>query len=155
MVNTYLFDWGDTLMIDFPNKYGKMCDWDRVQVVDGAKEVLEYLSKENKIYIVTGALESSELEIIKAFERVNLSQYISGYFCKENLGILKGSTKFLYAILEQLKIKKENAIVIGDSLTKDIQPANEIGIKTIWLSNDSRDNTSIQTKTITNLKELL
>lgn len=155
MVNTYLFDWGDTLMIDFPNQYGKMCDWNRVAEVDGAKEVLEYLSKENQIYIVTGALESSEREIIKAFERVNLSQYISGYFCRENLGILKGSTQFLYAILKKLKLKKENVIAVGNSISQDIQPANEIGIKTIWLCPQRFDSTSKTIRTITSLRELL
>ena len=24
----YLFDWGDTLMTDFPDASGKMCDWE-------------------------------------------------------------------------------------------------------------------------------
>ncbi|TOF26880.1 hydrolase, partial [Vibrio parahaemolyticus] len=36
MSKVYLFDWGDTLMIDFPDQIGKMCDWVNVQAVNGA-----------------------------------------------------------------------------------------------------------------------
>ncbi|MBD1571604.1 HAD family hydrolase, partial [Aliivibrio sp. S10_S31] len=28
MRKAYLFDWGDTLMVDFPNTQGKMCNWE-------------------------------------------------------------------------------------------------------------------------------
>jgi len=45
MIDVYLFDWGDTLMVDFPGVPGKMCNWDVVEAVDGAKEALEHLSK--------------------------------------------------------------------------------------------------------------
>ena len=45
MIKIYLFDWGDTLMIDSPGIPGKMCDWKVVQAVEGAKEMLSCLSK--------------------------------------------------------------------------------------------------------------
>lgn len=61
----YLFDWGDTLMVDFPEAKGSMCDWDEVRAVDGAKEALAHLSKKHKIYIATGAAQSTEVQIKK------------------------------------------------------------------------------------------
>jgi phosphoglycolate phosphatase-like HAD superfamily hydrolase len=94
-MNIYLFDWGDTLMVDFPDVIGKMCDWEVVKAVSGAKEALEVLSKHSQIYVATGAADSTELEIKLAFERVGLSQFISGSFCKANLGLSKGSPEFL------------------------------------------------------------
>jgi len=30
-LHVYLFDWGDTLMVDFPGTPGKMCDWQVVE----------------------------------------------------------------------------------------------------------------------------
>jgi putative hydrolase of the HAD superfamily len=71
-------------MVDFPSVPGKMCDWEVVEAVNGAKEVLEALSKHSQIYVATGAADSTELEIKRAFERVGLNQFISGYFCKAN-----------------------------------------------------------------------
>ncbi len=38
-----LFDWGNTLMVDFPEAQGKMCDCEVVEEVAGAREVLAAL----------------------------------------------------------------------------------------------------------------
>lgn len=38
MKDVFLFDWEDTLMVDFPGVPGKMCDWDVVQAVAGAEK---------------------------------------------------------------------------------------------------------------------
>ena len=91
IISVYLFDWGDTLMVDFPNVAGKMCDWDTVEPVYGAKATLAALSEHSDIYIATGAEDSTELEIKQAFARVGLAQFITGYFCKADVGLSKGS----------------------------------------------------------------
>ncbi|MDK9759618.1 HAD family hydrolase, partial [Vibrio sp. D173a] len=72
MTKTYLFDWGNTLMVDFPDQSGKMCDWPVVEPIAGAHETLEYLSKYHKVYVATNAADSTELEIKHAFSRVGL-----------------------------------------------------------------------------------
>lgn len=134
MINVYLFDWGDTLMVDFPDAVGKMYDWEVVEAVSGAKETLAALSKNAKIYIATGAADSTELEIQQAFERVDLNQFISGYFCKANLGLSKGTPTFLNAILNQLNISATEVAMVGDNFEKDIKPALSIGIQAFWFT---------------------
>ena len=109
-------------MVDFPGVPGKMCDWDTVEFVDGAHETLECLSKSARIYIATAAAESTELDIKKAFERVGLNKFISGYFCKANLGFSKGDPGFLPAIIKKLEKPVSCIAMVGDSLEKDIQP---------------------------------
>lgn len=138
-MKVYLFDWGDTLMVDFPDVSGKMCNWERVEAVSGAKETLEALYVHSKIYIATGAADSTELEIKQAFERVGLSQFISGYFCKANLGLSKGSPEFLPAILEKLNIPAANVAMVGDNFEKDIKPAIAVGMQAFWFTvNDTK-----------------
>ena len=100
MINVYLFDWGDTLMVDFPNTPGKMCDWEVVEAIPGANECLKSLSQQVLVYIATGADDSTEVDIKRAFERVGLNAFISGYFCIGNLGVSKGTPEFLPTILE-------------------------------------------------------
>ena len=134
MINVYLFDWGDTLMVDFPGVTGKMYDWDIVEAVSGAKKALEVLSKHSQIYIATGAADSTELEIKLAFDRVGLSQFISGYFCKANLGLSKGSPEFLKSILVKLNTPAVNVAMVGDNFEKDIKPAISVGIQPIWFT---------------------
>ncbi|OEF25790.1 HAD family hydrolase [Vibrio rumoiensis] len=156
MPNIYLFDWGDTLMTDFPNAEGKMCDWDVVEATDGAKEVLGYLSKKHPIYIATNADDSTEQDIKNAFERVNLAQYISGYFCKENLGISKGSAEFYLKISEQLQCAANDITMVGDTIEKDIFPAMQAGLNVIWFNPDGLSLIQLvePVPQITKLKEL-
>lgn len=134
MKNIYLFDWGDTLMVDFQDQQGKMCHWSKVQAVDGALEVLAELSKNNFIYVATNAADSAEIEIKKAFDRVELAQYIDGYFCKANLGVGKGTPEFFGRIIKNLKASPEMITMVGDSFENDIAPAISAGIHAIWLN---------------------
>ncbi|MHA2710244.1 HAD family hydrolase [Vibrio owensii] len=134
MSKVYLFDGGDTLMIDFLDQTGKMCDWVTVQAVDGALEALSELSINNKIYVATNASDSSEADIKAAFDRVDLSQYISGYFCKANLGIGKGTPKFFEKIIGVLGIEPKSVVMVGDTYDKDIAPAITAGINVIWFN---------------------
>ena len=66
ITEVYLFYWGDTLMVDFPCMAGKMCDWTVVETVEGAREVLAVLSQKARIYVATGAADSTESEIKRA-----------------------------------------------------------------------------------------
>ncbi len=137
MPKVYLFDWGDTLMVDFPDQKGKMCDWETVQAVDGAREALKHLSESCSIYVATNAADSSEQDIKLAFERVGLDQYIDGYFCKANLGIGKGSPEFFHKIVQQLGVSYHDVVMVGDNYDNDIGPAIEAGINAVWLDTNS------------------
>jgi putative hydrolase of the HAD superfamily len=141
-------------MVDFPDVTGKMCDWEIVEAFFGAKETLDALSKNSQIYIATGAIDSTELEIKRAFDRVGLSQFISGYFCKANLGLSKGTPEFLNAILEKLNIPSVNVAMVGDSFEKDIKPAITIGIQPIWFTENNSESVPDNVKVIKQLSEL-
>ncbi|MEZ8825071.1 HAD family hydrolase [Vibrio amylolyticus] len=154
-VAAYLFDWGDTLMVDFPDAEGKMCDWHHVEAVSGAKEMLEGLSAEHRIYVATSAKESSEQDIVVAFQRVGLDQYISGYFCLSNLGIAKGSADFYRAILANLDLNPEQVTMVGDTPEKDILPAIEAGLSAIYFNPTGADNGCVQAPQIRKLTELI
>ncbi len=154
MTKIYLFDWGDTLMVDFPDEPGKMCDWKTVQAVEGAAKALDHISKNAKVYIATAAALSTELEIKQAFARVGLDVYISGYFCKANLGVLKGTPGFLPAILKTLNTDATQVTMVGDTFKKDIEPALEVGMNAIWLCKELPDDPVKGVTTISSLEEL-
>ncbi|MBU3003972.1 HAD family hydrolase [Paraglaciecola arctica] len=152
MSKIYLFDWGDTLMVDFPEQHGKMCSWPKVQAVEGALATLKALSKEHLIYVATNAADSCEQDIQLALERVGLSPFINGYFCKANLGIGKGTPEFFHKITERLGVKPQSIIMVGDSYDKDIEPAFSAGIQAIWF-NPSITNSDV-TKDIKQIHHL-
>lgn len=134
LTKTVLFDWGNTLMVDFPEAQGKMCDWETVQEVSGARALLVDLSKTHQLYVATNAGDSSKDDIIHAFERVGLSQYISGYFCKASIGFSKFEPGFYPAIISQLGVEPQDITMVGDTLEKDIYPALEAGLQAVWLN---------------------
>ncbi|WP_116870491.1 HAD family hydrolase [Vibrio splendidus] len=156
LTKTVLFDWGNTLMIDFPDAQGKMCDWETVQEVSGAQALLAQLTKHHNIYVATNAADSSKTDIIRAFERVGLSKYIAGYFCKASIGLSKYEPGFYPAIISQLGIKPQEITMIGDTLEKDIYPALEAGLQAVWLNTEGAiTDTNLPIVEVQNLTELL
>ncbi|EPE2683173.1 HAD family hydrolase [Vibrio alginolyticus] len=155
MSSVYLFDWGDTLMVDFPEQSGKMCDWEVVQAVTGAHEALKKLSSTHHVYVATNAADSSESDIKSAFDRVGLTQYISGYFCKANLGVGKGTPEFFNKIINVLGVEPQSVVMVGDTYSKDIEPAITAGIKAIWFNPSNQSlNENCSVKQISHLAEI-
>ena len=153
MKKAYLFDWGDTLMVNDHDMTGKMCDWPQVAAIAGARETLAELSQKAAIYVATSAVDSCEIEIQQAFERVGLSEYISGYFCKANLGAIKTDPDFLLLILTRLGKSAKNVAMVGDSMVKDIRPALSAGITPIWLTSETDVVAGV--RKITHLQQLV
>ncbi|GAB5382026.1 MAG: HAD family hydrolase [Aliiglaciecola sp.] len=156
MIKSFLFDWGDTLMVDYVDQSGKMCDWTEVKAVDGAHEVLALLSQHSRIYVATNAADSSEQDIQKAFKRVKLDQFISGYFCHGNIGVCKQSGEFYTRVAKALGEKPESLVMVGDSFNNDVQAALDAGLKAIWLNAlDCHSNIKGRYKQIKTLPELI
>jgi HAD superfamily hydrolase (TIGR01509 family) len=128
----YLFDWGDTLMVDFPGAVGPMYLWEHVAAVKGARETLGALHREAGCYLATNAQDSKETDIVKALERVGLAAYIDRVFCFENVGYRKPSPEFFMAILDAVGAAPAQTVMVGDSLDTDVAGALAAGLHGIW-----------------------
>lgn len=67
-------------------------------------------------------------------------------------GVLKPNLKFFELILRRMETKPQEAIMIGDSLERDIEPAKEVGMDAILL--DRRNRYSDYPRRVESLKEL-
>jgi putative hydrolase of the HAD superfamily len=130
----YLFDWGDTLMVDIPNQTGPMCDWPKVQVVEGAKACLQRLSQNAQCHLATNAQDSTEVQIRLGLKRAGLSEYISLIFCRENLGVGKTDPSYYQKITDKLNVNPEHITMVGDSLERDVHQALKAGLKAVWFN---------------------
>jgi len=128
----YLFDWGDTLMVDIPGHAGPMKSWPEVKAVEGAHKTLEYLSKESTCHLVTNAKDSYEDDIWEALARVNLDIFLSRIFCYRNIGFEKPSNEFFLNIISNLGLNPKEIALVGDSFEKDILGATQSGIFGYW-----------------------
>jgi len=131
MKTVYLFDWGDTLMRDFPDEKGAMCNWNKVEMMPNADKMLRELSQIADCYLATNAKDSTKGEIFKALERVRLDVYIKDIFCFQELGVSKPSSEYFDIILKRLIKRKEDLLMIGDNIETDVQGVKKLGIDAI------------------------
>lgn len=74
-VKAVIFDWGDTLMRDYPEKPGPMYLWDEVSLLDGAEVLLKYLKGKYLLAVATNAECSNTEAMVKALQRVGIAHY--------------------------------------------------------------------------------
>ena len=128
----YLFDWGDTLMVDQPGNPVPMCEWEEVHEVEGAKEILSILNENAYCHLATNSVSSSEQQIRKALIRAGLNRFITNVYCYRRLGLEKPSQEFFDYILRDLGANRSEVVMIGDGLEKDVIGALDSGIQAIW-----------------------
>ena len=149
----YLFDWGDTLMVDQPESQVPMCEWEEVCEVKGANKLLAILNKNSHCHLATNSISSSEQQIRKALSRVGINQYIENIYCYRTLGLKKPSQEFYDHILRDLGASRSEVVMIGDGLEKDVIGALDSGIQAIWY-NPKNDPVPENIHAIENLLEL-
>ena len=122
--------------------------------VDGAYELLDYLKDKYKLYIVSNGfrfVQESRLKI------GNFEKYFCDVFVSEDIGIPKPAKEFFDYCFEKLgNPHKNDAILIGDSLTADIIGGINYGIDTVWFNknNEPLSDNIKPTHTVNTLKEI-
>ena len=101
---------------------------DNNQLFDGAIEILDYLKPKYNLHIITNGF--SEVQG-KKINNSGLANYFNTITNSEMAGMKKPhATIFEYA-LALAKVKKENAIMIGDCIDADVRGALNFGMKAI------------------------
>ncbi|HJX36783.1 MAG TPA: HAD family hydrolase [Dehalococcoidales bacterium] len=129
-----IFDWGDTVMRDFPEYQGPMAYWPEVEIVAGIGKTLQQLQKDFICCLASNAVDSDAELMGIALSRANLRPYFQHLFTSRELGFKKPDPAFYREILTKLQLKPEDCIAIGNDCEKDIIPAKSVGINTIWFS---------------------
>ena len=131
---TVLFDWGDTVMHDYPERTNPMVEWETIEVVEGIADVLAYLhSTGRRIVLATSAAISDEEQIRGALKRCGLDTYFSHIYCFKNTQLPKGEAFYRY-ILDDLQLSPSDALMVGDGFEKDIQIPNQLGMYGVWFN---------------------
>ena len=132
MVNTIIFDWGDTLMMNMPGASGPMADWPEVRAVAGAEQALAQLAAKYRLAMATNASDSSVRQVRKALARVKLDGYITAIYTVHELKAMKPNPVFYQKLDMHLGCQPHEAVMVGDSFGADILPAHQVGMLTVW-----------------------
>ena len=150
-----LFDWGNTLMRDFPDAVGPMADWPRVETLPGVEEVLRQLRPQWTLALATNAVASDEPSVWRALERGGIASLLDKVYCFQTIGHKKPAPAFFDYIVQDLPMDRDRIVMVGDDFENDIRGATRSGIRSIWL-NQSSDEASVGElyQTIHNLASL-
>lgn len=113
-----------------------------------ALEFLEEASKKYKIYAVTNGVADVQYNRIK---KIGLDKYLEKVFISEEIGYTKPDKAFFEYVLKETEASKNDVIVLGDSLSSDIQGAINSGLDYVWF--DYKNSNPTYEKRITHLLE--
>ena len=136
------------------NKEYQIALCDTIVFNDDAIDIIKHQKKTCKIIIVTNGTEVVQE---KKLERSGLNDIVDNVFISELVGFEKPNIKFFEKVILEVGINDlKEALIIGDSLTSDIQGGHNIGIDTCWYNPKNEENTTLlsPTYTIRNLHEL-
>lgn len=124
------------------------------RLLPGALELCRELSMQFELYLVTNGIAQTQRTRLASS---GLQPYLKGVFISEEIGTPKPQKQFFDAVEQSIAgFVKEQALIIGDSLTSDIKGGNLAGIDTCWYNphGESNDTDAKPTYTIADYKEL-
>jgi 2-haloacid dehalogenase len=110
------------------------------ELFEGAESVLEQVSAHGTLALVTNGLRTVQRARIA---RLGLERFFDFVVISSEVGAAKPSVEFFEIVFEKLGSPPlETALMIGDSLTSDIQGGNNFGIDTCWYNPTGQPNCS-------------
>ena len=98
----------------------------------GAEEALAALSKKYKLYLVSNGTAIVQAGRLKS---ANISHYFAKIFVSQEVGADKPDKLYFDRVFSQIDgFDPKKAIIVGDSLTSDIQGGLNAGILTCWVN---------------------
>jgi YjjG family noncanonical pyrimidine nucleotidase len=123
-------------------------------LIDGALDILDYLSKKYQLHIITNGFSYVQE---KKLEKSELLSYFSTITNSEMAGEKKPSKRIFEFALNSAGAKKEESIMVGDSFEADVLGAENFGIKAIYFAPNKSDELHdfIEIKSLLELKNYL
>ena len=98
---------------------------------DGAKEVLDYLSKNYKLHIITNGFSQVQT---RKLQNANIAHYFTTVTNSEMAGVKKPHPTIFNFALSLANATIQESIMIGDSIEADIQGAMSVGMDAIFFN---------------------
>lgn len=122
----------------------------------GAREALESLSRKYKLYMVSNGTARVQ---IGRLESADISHFFREIFISQQVGVNKPDKEFFTRCFAKIPdFDPQKAIIVGDSLTSDIQGGINAGIATCWVNPGHKPQTipaDYEIESLAQLEELL
>jgi putative hydrolase of the HAD superfamily len=119
-----------------------------------SEQVLHNLKKNFRLALLTnGAPDIQGTKI----DGSNLASFFDAIIISGDHGFGKPDPRIFHLALKRLKVAAHEAVMVGDSLNRDITGARDAGLRTIWINRYNRtlsDSHPIPDLELTNLRDL-
>ena len=105
--------------------------------IDGARELLMRLRPKYRLFGVTNGNKSVQDGRISI---TRIDEYLDEIFISEEIGADKPSTEYFNAVFGKIGGGRESCVIVGDSLTSDIQGGINAGIHTVYYNPHGYEN---------------
>lgn len=118
-----------TVAAEFNEKY-QLSLGDTIVFRDDSYNIVKSLRGKVKQYVVSNGTIAAQT---KKLQLSGFGDLMDGVFLSEDLGVEKPDILFFEKVFEKIHPKdKSQVMIVGDSLTSDIQGGNNAGIMTCW-----------------------
>lgn len=108
--------------------------------IEGAEELLEGLFGRYRLYLASNGTAWVQERRLKS---ADLNRYFDGIFISQELGFDKPDPRFFEKAFEAIPdFKREETVMVGDSLTSDIKGGKGAGLRTLWFNPRGKENTT-------------
>ena len=98
----------------------------------GAEEALKRLSKKYKLYLASNGTAKVQAGRLAS---ANIGHYFQKIFVSQEIGADKPDILYFEGCAKQIPgFDPQKAMIVGDSLTSDIQGGINVGMKTVWVN---------------------
>lgn len=125
-------------------------------LIEGAIDVLDYLSSKYKLYIVSNGF--TEIQY-KKMEMVGVDKYFQGIILSDEVGKNKPHPGIFEYTLKKAGVVVNQVVMVGDNVNTDIKGAQSVGIDQIWYNPNGSSNQGIiptyEIKSLSEIKNIL
>jgi len=160
VIRAVFFDLGDTLVAEESIEGRHL--WETIlKKVPYFDEVLTELKKKGyKLGIITNTVTSREEHVRMALRKIDAEKYFDVVLTSVDVGHEKPDERIFMTGLRKIRVKPNEAVMVGNRISADIVGGNRMGMKTIlfkWNKRYPEKATAPEekpTRTIRSLKEL-
>ena len=114
---------------DYAEAVAQYCDQQARGCIAEALPVLEQLAERYPLQLVSNFYGNID-SVLRAYD---IRRYFKGIIESAVVGVRKPNPTLFKLGVDALELPAERVLVVGDSLTKDILPAESLGCQVLWL----------------------
>jgi len=130
------------------------CDNAARSCINEARPVLEALHARFPMMLVSNFYGNID-EVLRAYD---IRQYFKGIIESAVVGVRKPNPALFQLGVDALELPASEVLVVGDSLRKDIEPAEQLGCQVLWLKGKgwtAEEDQLTHPRTITRIQQVL